>query len=101
VLAKVLHNAEQLQLAVQLDPQHLTRTIKAQQCVHMFNVYSEQAAFSLTYLHQVRLRSPERNQFHSLPPLGTLQCLFSANANVTGQLQHMMCGMTAGQFCLC
>jgi hypothetical protein len=53
VLAKVLHDAEQLQLAVALDPQYLTRNIKAQQCVHMFNVYSEQAAGSLTYLHQV------------------------------------------------
>jgi hypothetical protein len=54
VLAKVLQDSEQLQLAVQLDPQHLTRNIKAQQCVHMFNVYSESAAGSLTYLHQVR-----------------------------------------------
>lgn len=53
VLAKVLHDAEQLQLAVQLDAHHLTRNIKAQQCVHMFNVYAEQAAGSLTYLHQV------------------------------------------------
>jgi hypothetical protein len=54
VLAKVLHDAEQLQLAVRLDPQHPTRNIKAQQCVHMFNAYSEHAAGSLTYLHQVR-----------------------------------------------
>ncbi|WIA40176.1 hypothetical protein OEZ86_013570 [Tetradesmus obliquus] len=52
VLAKVLHDAEMLRLAVQLDPQHLSRTIKAQQCCHMFNAYAEAAAGSLTYLHQ-------------------------------------------------
>lgn len=52
VLAKVLHDADMLRLAVQLDPQHLSRNIKAQQCCHMFNAYAEAAAGSLTYLHQ-------------------------------------------------
>jgi hypothetical protein len=61
VLAKVLHDAEQLQLAVALDPRHLTRNIKAQACVHMFNVYSEQAAGSLTYFHQVGMRCDQPN----------------------------------------